>query len=130
VPRPKMSPAARKEAARWGRIKRKYGITKEQWMAIYDDQDGRCYICQRDEKQLKRSKSKYLCVDHKHSDGSIRGLLCGFCNNKILPALKESPEMAMRIVKYLSENKDYGIAPPNINKSKNKKKALVDVAGD
>ena len=130
MPRPKMSPAARKQAARWGRIKRKYGLSKEQWERIYDDQDGRCYICQRDEKQLKRSKSKYLCVDHKHDDGKIRGLLCGFCNNKILPALKEDPEMAMRIVNYLTENKDYGVAPLNINRKQDKKKALVDVVGD
>ena len=99
-------------------------------MAIYDDQNGRCYICQRDEKQLKRSKSKYLCVDHNHETLEIRGLLCGFCNNKILPALKESPEMAMRIVNYLKENRDYGIAPLNINRKQDKKKALVDATGD
>ncbi len=130
MPRSKMSPAARKEAARWRRIERKYGLSKEQWMAIYDDQNGRCYICQRDEKQLKRSKSKYLCVDHNHETLEIRGLLCGFCNNKILPALKESPEMAMRIVNYLKENRDYGIAPLNINRKQDKKKALVDATGD
>lgn len=130
MPRSKMSPAARKEAARWRRIERKYGLTKESWQRIYNDQDGCCYICQRNEKALKRSKSKYLCVDHDHETLEIRGLLCGFCNNKILPALKEDPEMAMRIVNYLTENKNYGVTPAHINKKRDKKKALVDVVGD
>ena len=118
----------RKEVARWRRIKKKYGLTKEQWYKIYNDQNGCCYICRRTEKQIRKSKSKYLMVDHCHDTNRVRGLLCGNCNRHVLPGVKENVEMAERLVKYLKEDRGYG-AVPSINKEednrekKNAKKA-------
>lgn len=100
-----------KDKARWYHIKRKYGITKEQWYEIYNAQNGCCYICQRHEKKIRASKSKYLTVDHCHYTGRIRGLLCVNCNGNILPAISENPDIALRIFMYLSKKQDWGITP-------------------
>ncbi len=45
------------------------------------DRQGRvCAICSRPEKQLRRGVLKRLAVDHCHTTGKIRGLLCAACN--------------------------------------------------
>lgn len=65
-----------KEKARWSIIKHKYGITKQQWYAIHDQQKQCCKICQRHESEFQYK----LVVDHCHKTGKIRGLLCNKCN--------------------------------------------------
>jgi hypothetical protein len=46
---------------------------------IFDRQEGKCAICLKPESHF----SKKLAVDHRHSDGLVRGLLC-FRDNKFL----------------------------------------------
>ena len=58
---------------------KKYGITPEQWEEIYDNQEGRCFICGKHQSQQNRR----LCVDHNHKTGKVRGLLCVSCNAKL-----------------------------------------------
>lgn len=62
----------RKERSRWRQLERKYGLTREQFEAISAAQDHRCSIC--------GGRRKHLRVDHDHSTGQIRGLLCDRCN--------------------------------------------------
>jgi hypothetical protein len=75
-----------------------YGITYDDYKAMYDWQGGRCYICRR------APKSKRLAVDHDHATGEVRGLLCADsdrgCNHAILGNIT-SLDMARRIVTYL-----------------------------
>jgi len=51
-------------------------ITEEEYTQLLEAQDNSCAICgfkpQKHEKQL--------CVDHDHSTGKVRGLLCSSCN--------------------------------------------------
>lgn len=49
----------------------RYGLTPEQYDAMYAEQDGRCKVCDHKRK---------LNVDHDHDTGAIRGLLCHGCN--------------------------------------------------
>lgn len=56
-------------------MRRDYGITPEEYWAIYEYQGGFCYICRR-----ANGKTVRLCVDHDHVTGFIRGLLCKACN--------------------------------------------------
>ena len=69
----------------------KYGITLEEWVNMYERQGGRCAICGREFRDDQR-----VNTDHKHvpkwkslppeeRKKYIRGLLCFFCNNKLLP---------------------------------------------
>lgn len=54
------------------RIEKEFGITAEQYWALYAAQGGRCYIC-----RVASGKRKKLAVDHDHETGLVRGLLCG-----------------------------------------------------
>ena len=56
-----------------------YGITPTQYNAILRDQNGVCAICYKPETR----KRGWLHVDHNHTTGEVRGLLCGNCNTGI-----------------------------------------------
>lgn len=69
----KMSP---KEKAKDYRLRRYYGITLDDYNSLLRKQHNACYICLRSSSVFKRG----LAVDHDHKTGSIRGLLCPWCN--------------------------------------------------
>lgn len=76
---------------------RKYGVTLELFEKMSKEQDGKCAIC-----FLEPGKNQYLCVDHCHTTGNIRKLLCSNCNTGI-GLLKEDPEILASAIKYLSQ---------------------------
>lgn len=86
---------AAREAAHARRIESTYGITKEQYGALYEAQGGVCYICQR-----ATGRTRKLSVDHDHKTGWVRGLLCRVCNN-VLGHLRDDQYTALRLFKYL-----------------------------
>lgn len=81
------------------KLKKLYGITIEQYEALFDLQNGRCFICRK--PQLVR----HLAVDHNHETGRIRGLLCTWCNSG-LGNFKDSAERLRRAAAYLDLFKD------------------------
>lgn len=95
--------------ARWKRIKEKYGLTKEAYNAILQDQGGVCFICNRSPELIRRRQN--LAVDHDHESGRIRGLLCYNCNHRLLPAVREDKKFAKRLWVYLNRKVDYGRVP-------------------
>jgi hypothetical protein len=58
-------------------LKRKYGLTVEQFDRMAEAQGGRCKLCG---KIPKISKIRGLHVDHSHTTGEVRALLCVSCN--------------------------------------------------
>lgn len=58
-------------------------------------QGGVCKICRRPETQRKR-----LAVDHCHTTGAVRGLLCITCNAEI-GHLLDDPEIIRRAADYV-----------------------------
>jgi len=56
-----------------------YGITLEDYKVMYEAQQGLCKICKQPESIERIS----LAVDHCHTTGAVRGLLCGRCNKAI-----------------------------------------------
>ena len=66
----------RKEVEPDYEIKRLYGINQENWQAMFDNQGGCCKICGRHQTELKH----VLHVDHNHTTGKVRALLCRSCN--------------------------------------------------
>ena len=85
-----------KRAGRAGHLKRKYGITVEQYEVMVKKQGGGCAICGRPPAQ-----GSSLHVDHDHDSGRIRGCLCFRCNNA-LGDLGDSPDMLVEAAMYLS----------------------------
>ena len=61
------------------KIKKRYGVSCEEYDKMYSDQDGRCGICGIHQSELKRR----MCVDHDHETSDVRGLLCNNCNRAI-----------------------------------------------
>lgn len=59
-------------------IKRRYGISSEDVVALAEKQKGRCAICKR--RPSKKSKFTRFHIDHCHKSRKVRGLLCGACN--------------------------------------------------
>jgi hypothetical protein len=66
----------------WARI----GINGFTWADFckkYDEQEGKCFICKCEVKKESKKKSEVAVVDHNHSTGKVRALLCGNCNKMI-----------------------------------------------
>lgn len=59
------------------RLKYNHGITEADYESMLAEQDGTCAICGGGPD---RKTSPYLCIDHDHQTGRIRGLLCNACN--------------------------------------------------
>lgn len=63
------------QRGQWLRARlRRYGLTAEQHQAMIDAHGGRCALCQRD---------RPLHIDHDHTSGRVRGLLCLQCNTTL-----------------------------------------------
>jgi len=69
----------RKRVVRSNNLKRNYGLTLDAYEAMLETQNGLCKIC-RCVPVLKKWQGRYLHVDHDHTTGRIRGLLCATCN--------------------------------------------------
>jgi hypothetical protein len=82
------------------KLKRRFGITLEQFNEMYISQNGKCLICDATESALGHR----LAVDHCHITGKIRGLLCKSCNVGI-GHLNDSIETLKRAIKYLEKFK-------------------------
>jgi len=77
----------------------RYGITQEEKNSMLLAQDGKCYICKRDIDGHK------VYVDHNHTTGKVRKLLCPSCNCLIGLAL-ESEDILNTCINYLKEHKE------------------------
>ena len=91
---------ASKETKRRYRIKSAYGISLERYEEILLSQSGACAICGTQPQEGAR-----LVVDHDHTTGAIRGLLCRKCNLGI-GHLGDNLESLMKAVEYLKKSED------------------------
>lgn len=71
----------------------RYKTTEEIMQGHIDRADGKCEAC-------GEVPYKALNVDHCHSTGNIRGMLCGNCN-RALGLLKDSPETLLGLLSYI-----------------------------
>jgi hypothetical protein len=85
------------EYERKHKLKSIYGITLEDYKNILNKQNGKCAICG------EPSINKRFSVDHNHTTGKVRGLLCNNCNTGI-GLLKENLEIIQRALLYLKNN--------------------------
>ena len=81
---------------RKNQLRRKYGITEDDYDEMYRAQRGCCWICGTHQSALKRR----LNVDHDHDSGDVRALLCGHCNRGI-GLLGDDPKTVQRAADYL-----------------------------
>lgn len=86
---------AYRERQKRTRLKR-YGISAEQKAALLTLQEHQCPICERFLAELTVPS-----IDHCHTTGSVRGILCRRCNSA-LGLFEESPATLERAIEYLS----------------------------
>ena len=77
-------------------LKRRYGITINEYDEMINKQNGKCAICGIHQSELE----KPLFVDHNHKTDNVRGLLCDLCNRGI-GFLKENPLILLKSIKYI-----------------------------
>ncbi|HET8686207.1 MAG TPA: endonuclease VII domain-containing protein [Methanosarcina sp.] len=73
-------------------LKKRFNITLDQYKEMLALQDNVCAICLQPEKRKDHRTGliRELAVDHCHTTGKIRGLLCTDCNTA-LGLFKDNP---------------------------------------
>jgi hypothetical protein len=79
-------------------FKKKYWITIWDYDLMYKEQEWKCKICWTDKLSPGR---KHLFVDHCHTTGKIRWLLCQQCNS-LLWYSNDNTEILKSAIKYLT----------------------------
>jgi len=95
-----------------------FGITLAEYGAMLVAQGGVCAICQQPETEMRSGKLKALAVDHDHTTGTLRGLLCVACNTG-LGKLGEDRDRLLSAIRYLDRhNGRAGAAPLTVVKER------------
>lgn len=74
-------------------LKFKFNMTVEEYETMFNKQGGVCKIC-------KLPSNKKLSIDHCHTTGKVRGLLCFTCNMG-LGYFKDNDTLLNSAIKYL-----------------------------
>lgn len=77
-------------------LKHRYGINRDVLDFLIEEQDGKCKICH---KEFDSSSKPH--VDHNHTTGDVRGILCRNCN-LALGYFKDDILLLWRAMNYLS----------------------------
>jgi hypothetical protein len=88
-----------KQSQRAAHLKKKFGISTEEYEALLVTQNGVCAVCRNSCPSGRR-----LAIDHCHVTGKIRGLLCTPCNTAIGLA-KEDTLRLRALIDYIERHK-------------------------
>jgi hypothetical protein len=86
------------------RLKKDYNLSPEDRLKMLDACGYKCELC----SQAVHLPSETGCtgttanIDHCHTTGKVRGILCGTCN-KGLGHFKDDPELMTKAINYLKE---------------------------
>lgn len=85
-----------KECKRESHVASSFGISMQEFRSMVTDQRNSCAICF---KHLATTKEMH--IDHCHSTGRVRGILCGSCNRGI-GLLQDDPDIILSAYNYLN----------------------------
>lgn len=86
--------AGRSRARHENRVMSTYGFGAGEYEKLLAAQGGKCAIC--------RGTRRYrLSVDHDHKTNLVRGLLCRMCNERLLTAARDKPDVLRSAADYL-----------------------------
>jgi hypothetical protein len=86
-------------------LRKRYGLTVQDYNEMLLAQGGRCAICGTDKPPLASEASSSglsFSIDHDHQTGAVRGLLCAPCNFGI-GNLGDDPARLRAAARYLEE---------------------------
>ena len=85
------------------RLEKLYGIKENEYNRLLCQQKESCFICLRNPRKFSTRKYQHnLCVDHDHTTGEIRGLLCKHCNSMISRWLHDDIDKINRVKRYFT----------------------------
>lgn len=64
-------------------LRKSFGMEMYEYQELFERQDGKCAICANLETVTRDGVVINLAVDHCHTTGAVRGLLCRGCNHGI-----------------------------------------------
>ena len=82
-------------------LQRSYGITLNEYNQMLLDQNHQCAVCGTTEPGGKHGK---FMVDHCHTTGRVRGLLCKRCNIA-LGEVEDNTQVLQSMIEYLQISK-------------------------
>lgn len=78
-----------------------YGLTPETFAAMMDRQEHKCAICGHSDKSQKKT---FPMIDHCHTTGVVRGVLCSNCNMG-LGKFKDNIQLLEAAITYLKTSR-------------------------
>lgn len=95
--------AANPDIYRDQHLRKTFGVTLEWYNAQLEAQGGVCAICKLPEQAThqKTGLPRSYAVDHCHSAGRVRGLLCSKCNTG-LGSFRDDPALLQSAIEYLA----------------------------
>lgn len=93
--------------ARRAKTLRQYGWTIEEYESVLKNQEYKCALCKTTNPggKVDAEGNKHFSVDHCHTTGKVRKLLCSMCNTA-LGAARDNPELLRKMAEYLEEHND------------------------
>jgi len=82
----------------------RYGLTELEFKNLLKSQNNCCAICNYPIAYDPAETEKQLTIDHCHSTGKVRGLLCRHCNSG-LGQFGDSTETLAKAIQYLNKLK-------------------------
>ena len=82
--------------------RRAHGLEYDVYLAMCLEQGNRCRVCGEVESDIHQGTRnvRELAIDHDHTTGEIRGLLCGKCN-KAIGLMRDDPGRLRAAAEYL-----------------------------
>lgn len=90
-----------------GYLRRKYGLTREQYNTMLASQEGKCGICggpPTGKSKNGRAHTRFD-IDHDHVTKKVRGLLCHPCN-VLLGQARDKVEILQAAILWLAHGKE------------------------
>lgn len=81
-------------------LRKNYKMTLEEYQDLFDSQNGKCAICGSEGFKIVRNQRQDIVIDHCHTTGKVRGLLCHNCN-RALGLFKDNSETISNAIRYL-----------------------------
>jgi hypothetical protein len=85
-------------------MKRRYGISYEEYLQMLEAQEHKCAICASSDHKNKRTGNllQTFFIDHDHTTGKVRGLLCSPCNHA-LGQFRDKKSVMLKAIAYLAD---------------------------
>lgn len=91
------------EQVRKANYRKIHGISVERYDEMLVAQGGKCAICQ---STIPGNNVRNFAIDHCHTTGNKRGLLCRPCNTA-LGLFRDSPDTMERAAEYVRRHREY-----------------------